>query len=515
MGWGRRVFIVGCAIGLVVQGLGGPAAGDPDRARDVVRTDRGPVRGLVGEDVLTFQGIPYAAPPIGALRWRAPQAAEPWREPLDATAPRGFCPQPPAFGAPGSTNEDCLYLNVTAPRHAHGRLPVMVWIHGGGFTSGAGSFYNASKLAVEGRVLVVSINYRLGPTGFLALAGLDEEHPGVQSGNYGIEDQQAALRWVRRNAFAFGGDPGNITVFGESAGSASVCVNLVSPTATGLFHKAIAQSFSCTSRIATKESAESAGAAFATRLGCGDLACLRSKQVAELLAAWPGGGPVAGGREIPLQPPDALRANRFHHVPLLLGNTHDEMRYFVSVQFDATGHPVTAQQYEAFIRGTYGANAGAVLARYPLSAFPSPSIALSTVETDFGTALSTCGHLDSYRAFAASRVPVYAYQFADRTAPPLLEVPGFDEGAEHATELNFLFPRLFGGPLSAQQEALSTIMVQYWTNFAHRGKPGAHGLPDWPRFRDDGDVLSLDLGNVHPINPGIPSNCAFWESLTA
>jgi len=481
-----------------------------------VQTDRGPVRGLVGEDVRTFQGIPYAAPPVGALRWQPPQPPERWRDPLDATMPRGICPQEPRFGAPGSTNEDCLYLNVTAPRQAHGRLPVMVWVHGGGFTSGAGSFYNASKLAVEGGVLVVTINYRLGPVGFLALPALDAEHPGVQSGNAGIEDQQAALRWVRRNAFAFGGDPGNVTVFGESAGSASVCVHLVSPTATGLFHKAIAESFSCTSQLATKQSAETSGAAFATKLGCTDIDCLRAKPVADLLAAWPGGGPVVGGREIPLQPPDALRANRFHHVPVMLGNTRDEMRYFVSAQFDATGHPVTAQQYEAFIRGTYGANADRVLALYPLSAFPSPTIALSTVETDFGTALSTCGHLASYRAFAA-HVPVFAYQFADRTAPPLLDVPNFDEGAEHATELNFLWPRLFGAPLTAQQEALSTIMVQYWTNFAHRGTPRAHDLPNWPRFHTDDDVLSLNIGpgNVHPVNPGIPSNCAFWESLNS
>jgi para-nitrobenzyl esterase len=510
------VFAVGCALGLALVGLSVPATGNPDR--DVVFTDRGPVRGTIGTDVRSFQGIPYAAPPLGALRWQPPQPPERWRQPLDATAPRGICPQPPMFGAPGSTNEDCLYLNVTTPRHAHGRLPVMVWIHGGGFTTGAGWFYNASKLAAEGDVMVVTINYRLGPFGFLALPALDAEHPRVQSGNAGIEDQQAAMRWVRRNAWAFGGDASNITIFGESAGSASVCVNLVSPTATGLFHKAIGQSFSCTSKLTTKQAAETAGTAFAGKFGCTDPAsaaeCLRGKPSADLLAAWPGGGPVVGGREIPLQPPDALRANRFHHVPIMHGNTHDEMRLFVSAQFDATGHPLTPQQYEAFIRGTYGAAADRVLALYPLSAFPSPTIALSTVETDFGTNLATCGHLTAYRALAA-HVPVYAYQFADRTAPALLDLPNFDEGAEHAAELNFLFPRLFGGPLSAAQEALSTTMVQYWTNFAHRSTPRAHDLPNWPRFRSDADVLSLNIGpgNIHPVNPAIPSNCAFWESL--
>ncbi|MGH8882496.1 MAG: carboxylesterase family protein, partial [Stackebrandtia sp.] len=185
----------------------------------------------------------------------------------------------------------------------------------------------------------------------------------------------------------------------------------------------------------------------------------------------------------------------------------------ISLQFDAIGHPVTPEQYEAIIRDGYGANADRVLAMYPLSAFPSPSIALSTVNTDFGTALSTCAHLDSYRTFTT--VPVHAYQFADRTAPPLLEVPNFDEGAQHAVELNFLFPRLFGAPLRADQEALATTMVAYWTNFAHRGTPGGHKLPDWPRFGSESDVLSLDIGpgNVRPTDIAAASNCAFWAAL--
>jgi para-nitrobenzyl esterase len=519
MGWRRCVLVVASVIGLVVSGMTIPAPASPDRSGDLVFTDRGPVRGVVGDEVRTFQGIPFATPPVGALRFRPPQPAARWRDPLDATAPRGTCPQPPMFGAPGSTTEDCLYLNVTTPRRAHGRVPVMVWIHGGGFTSGAGSFYNAAKLAAEGGVVVVTINYRLGPFGFLALPALDTEHPGIQSGNTGIEDQQAALRWVRRNAAAFGGDPHNVTIFGESAGSSSVCVHLVSPTATGLFSKAIGQSFACTSPQLPKNTAETTGATFAARFGCTDAAqaaeCLRAKPVPELLAAWPGGGPVVGGIELPLQPPEAIRTNRFHHVPVMLGNTHDEMRLFVSAQFDALGHPVTPEQYVGFIRATYGSNADRVLALYPLSAFPTPTIALSTVETDFGTSLSTCGHLASYRAFAKARVPVFAYQFADRTAPPLVDLPNFDEGAEHATELNFLFPRLFGAPLTPAQEALSTTMVAYWTNFAQRGNPRAHGEPAWPRFHSDGDVLTLNIGpaGVHPGNPGIPSNCAFWESL--
>ncbi|HEV2783772.1 MAG TPA: carboxylesterase family protein, partial [Actinophytocola sp.] len=235
-------------------------------------TDRGPVRGVVAGDYRLFQGIPFAAPPVGELRWRPPQPPAPWRDPLDATAPRGACAQPGSFGRPETFNEDCLYLNVTTPRRAGHRLPVMVWIHGGSYTTGSGAIYDARKLAVEGGVVVVTINYRLGPLGFLALPALTGEQPGIQSGNYGIEDQQAALRWVRRNAAAFGGDPGNVTIFGESAGSGSVCAHLVSPTAAGLFHRAIGQSYSCAWPVATGAAAESAGTAFAGRVGCADVA---------------------------------------------------------------------------------------------------------------------------------------------------------------------------------------------------------------------------------------------------
>jgi para-nitrobenzyl esterase len=167
---------------------------------------------------------------------------------------------------------------------------------------------------------------------------------------------------------------------------------------------------------------------------------------------------VVGGRELPLQPPDALQSDRFHHMPLMLGNTLDEMRLAVSLQYDATGHPVTPTQYKQIVRSTYGSNADQVLQRYPLTNYPSPGIASATVQTDAGTPLSTCEHLTSYRTASAGpvSVPVYAYQFVDRTAPPLVDVPNFDEGAEHAVELNFLFPNLFGRPLNAQQQAFGS-----------------------------------------------------------
>jgi para-nitrobenzyl esterase len=485
---------------------------------ELVYTDRGPVRGVAAEDHRLFQGIPFAAPPVGELRWRPPQPMPSWGEPLDATAPRGACAQPDTPYNPAElVNEDCLYLNVTTPARARRPLPVMVWIHGGAFLVGSGSLYKARTLAVEGDVVVVTVNYRLGALGFLAHPGLTGERPGIQSGNYGLEDQRAALRWVSRNAAAFGGDPDNVTVFGESAGGGSVCAHLASPAAAGLFDQAISQSFSCEAPLFTAPDAETEGSAFAARVGCADVACLRAKPIRDLVAAWSIGSPVIGGREQPLQPREALRTDRFHHVPLLLGNNLDEWRLLVGVEFDAAGRPVTAEQYGSMLRELYGSAADRILRRYPVLRFSSPSIALATVQTDFGTVLSTCDHLASYRlaALRPRAVPVYAYQFVDRTAPPLIDVPDFDEGAEHTVELQYLFDNLFAVSLNARQEELSATMVRYWTNFAHHGNPNGAGVPRWEPFRSSADVLGLGLGadGIRPVDVAETSDCAFWESL--
>jgi para-nitrobenzyl esterase len=513
-----RHLVGAITAGLLVLGTAAPA--QADRGEDVVRTSHGLVRGTVTETVRLFRGIPYAAPPLGELRWRAPRPARPWRDTLDATAARDSCAQPAsAVGNPQSFNEDCLYLNVTTPRRTHHRrLPVMVWIHGGAYTNGNSASYDASKLAVEGEVVVVTINYRLGAFGFLALPALSAETAGAGSGNYGLADQQEALRWIRRNAAAFGGDAGNVTIFGESAGGGSVCMHLTSPGAFGLFHRAVVQSYGCTWAIPTVATAEQAGAGFAARAGCADPAtaadCLRRVPVADLVPLWPGGGPVAGGRVVPLQPAEALRTDRFHHVPMLMGSTLDEMRLFVSLANDALGRPVTPEGYERTVRTMYGSRADEVLRLYPLPNYPTPSIALSTVETDFGTQRSTCEHLSTYRAATARprAVALYAYQFVDRTAPPLVDVPNFDEGAEHASELSFLYPNVFGRPLHPVQEGLSTAMVRYWTNFARTGNPNGARLPAWHRFRSPASVQSLGLGRtgIHPADISTPSNCDFW-----
>ncbi|CAM3989367.1 carboxylesterase/lipase family protein [Kibdelosporangium persicum] len=502
--------LVLCTIGLLGL-MASPANAAP---ATTVLTDRGPVRGAVTGDVRSFQGIPFAAPPTGDLRWRPPQPAARWREPLDATKPRGICAQLPSFGPGELQNEDCLYLNVTTPKRTHRPLPVMVWFHGGAFTSGAASMYDPVKLVTQGDVIVVTVAYRLGPLGFLATPDLTAE-AGNQSGNYGLQDQLAGLRWVRRNAAAFGGNPGNVTIFGESAGAASVCDMIVSPLARGLFHKAIGQSFSCDANTSTPEAAYAAGAELSGKVGCTDLACLRATPVKELLEAWPGGFPVVGGRELPLQPPDAIRQDKYNHVPLVWGSNLDEMRLFVGLQYDGAGNPVTAQQYEQITRETFGPAADEVLARYPVGDYASPSVALATWQTDAPGPLSTCSHLNSYKLFTVKPfpVPVYAYQFTDRTAPPIVDWPGFDEGAAHAFELNYIWNPLFGPPLSERQEALSKAMVGYWTSFAHTGNPNDRGLPEWKSYKSDDDVQDLGLGTLRPTNPAVGSNCAFWAGL--
>lgn len=473
--------------------LAPPAAADPA----VVHTDKGAVRGTVTDGLRQFQGIPFAAPPVGERRWQAPQPARRWHGVYDATEPGSQCAQlAPAYGGETTYVEDCLYLNVTAPaRHAHAR-PVMVWTHGGSNLTGRGSAYDATKMARQGDVVVVTINYRLGPMGWLG------------SGNYGLLDQQAALRWVQRNARSFGGDPRNVTLFGESAGASDTCANLASPAAKGLFHKAIPQSYSCASAVRTVAAATAEKARLATAVGCADDGCLRqvpAKTLLEQYAAIGGAaGPVAGTLVLPRQPAEAIATGKFNRMPIMHGNTRDEMRLFVGLSYPTE---ITRERYEGIIAAMFPDRADEVLARYP--AGDSPRIALATVQSDYGTALSTCTHLTAYNLFTDAGVPVYAYQFADRNAPPLIDQPNYDEGAEHATELTFLWPGLLGD-LTPAQESLSTTMVAYWTSFAHHGKPAAPHTPRWHKFHSADDVLNLAPGEVRPVDVAERSNCAFW-----
>ncbi|MCZ9342539.1 carboxylesterase family protein, partial [Streptomyces sp. TRM76130] len=316
----------------------------------VVATRYGQVRGEAGETAHSYLGIPYAAPPVGALRWRPPAAPASWTGVRDATAPGDPCVQTASdspwgdLAGPGTPSEDCLYLNVHTPaRPSLLKRPVMVWIHGGGFTVGSGAFYDGSTLAADGDVVVVTLNYRLGAFGYLAHPDLAGESAEGVSGNYGVLDQQAALRWVRDNVAAFGGDPDNVTVFGESAGGGSVCHQLVSPRAVGLFDRAIAQS-GCGFALPTQESQQRVGSAWADSLGCADAACLRALPADRVLTAaqsptarWT---PNVDGAVLPRQVMDALESGRFHRVPVLQGTTADEGRLSVATTYDLAGRPL-------------------------------------------------------------------------------------------------------------------------------------------------------------------------------
>ncbi|WP_104107772.1 carboxylesterase family protein [Nocardioides sp. 616] len=510
-----RLAVLALTLGVAWLPLAAPAAsGGPKAPRDdgtTVRVSGGTVRGTAEGGLRVFEGIPYAAPPVGDLRFEPPQSVAPWRGTLDATAPRSQCAQL-GSGTGNATTfvEDCLYLNVTTPAGRSARragLPVMVWIHGGSFLTGDGASYDASKLATRGDVVVVTINYRLGPFGFL-------QDDSVGTSNAALLDQQAALRWVQRNARAFGGNPRNVTVFGESAGSASVCAQVASPGARGLFRRAIAQSYSCTADFSTLADARAAASSYAAEVGCAQdtPACLRRTDAETLLRAWTGGAFAVGGAALPQQPGDALAGGTANRVDLMHGNTLDENRLFIPLRYGTT---LTAAGYVGAVRATFGAAADAVLARYPVDAYASPIIALSTVFSDYGSPLSTCSHVDAYDAAQDGR-RVYAYQFQDRTADPLVSLLGSANGAAHATELPYLFPGLFGDGLTSEQEELSDAMVTYWTSFARHGRPWGRGLPRWPEYDGAGDVLALDLrdaGGIAPEDVAASANCDFWRQM--
>jgi para-nitrobenzyl esterase len=451
-----------------------------------VTTRYGQVRGAAGESANSYLGIPYAAPPVGERRWRPPAAPARWTGVRDATTPGNPCMQRVQetvwgnLAGPGTPSEDCLYLNVHTPaqRSLHKR-PVMVWLHGGGFTVGSGTFYDGGTLAAEGDVIVVTLNYRLGAFGYLAHPGLTGESAEGVSGNYGLLDQQAALKWVRDNAAAFGGDPGNVTVFGESAGGGSVCQNLVSPRALGLFDRAIAQS-GCGFPLPTRASQEQNGTAWADSLGCADTACLRALPADRLLTAaqsptarWV---PNVDGEVIPAQVTDALASGRFHRVPVLQGTTADEGRITVATTYDLAGRQLTAAGYPAAVRALYGDRTDAVLARYPLSEYGTPAEALGAILTDsqFACAQSRTA------ALAGRYVRSYQYEFADRHSMDYLNLPlSFPIGAPHGSEIRYVFGGVTGTP---EQNALSARMLDYWTAFARTGVPYSLDAPRWPTY---------------------------------
>lgn len=484
--WSRARLLGALSGALLLSAVGLSAVPAAAAEGPIVTTRQGQVRGKAGDTAHAYLGIPYAAPPTGERRWKPPSPPVGWTGVRDATTPGNPCMQGPSstpwgdLAGPGTPSEDCLYLNVHTPaQRSVLKRPVMVWIHGGGFTVGSGSFYDGGKLAARGDVVTVHLNYRLGAFGYLAHPDLAAESPHGVSGNYGLLDQQAALRWVRDNIAAFGGDPGNVTVFGESAGGGSVCQHLVSPRAFGLFHRAVAQS-GCGFTLPTQDSQQRTGTAWATALGCADVACLRAQPADRLLSAslsptarWV---PNVDGKLLPLQIDEALRSGRFHRVPVLQGTTADEGRLTVATTYDLAGRRLTAEGYPAAVRALYGDRADAVLARYPLTEHGSPAEALGAILTDsrFACPQSRTAGL------MAAHTRSYQYEFADRHAMDYLNLPiSFPIGAPHGSEIRYVFGGVGGTPA---QNALADRMLGYWTNFAKTGVPYAADAPRWPLF---------------------------------
>jgi para-nitrobenzyl esterase len=501
----------------------------------VVQTDVGKVKGSVYGTYRVFQGIPYAAAPVGDLRWQSPQKVQPWSGTREATKPGSPCPQVTDGLSANATsdNEDCLFLNVTTPAFTDNNnlKPVMVWLHASGAGTGAGSDADPHRLAVQGDVVVVTLNYRLGIFGNFGYPGL----PG--SGTFGLEDQQAALRWVQRNAAAFGGDPKNVTLFGYSGGSFSLCGQLASPLAAGLFHKAILQSGPCLiiypknvpfpevspelpSIWRSQEELETLGSEIATSFGCSNIACLRSLPTAELIALNQAYASLTYGTPtLPAHPMKAIQNGNFQRVPILSGATHDEMRFFVAALHDLSGQPVTEESYRQLTSEAFGDNAERVLEAYSLEQYRSPSLAWATLLTDRVYAAPTF----TQNQLFASYVPTYAYEFADAEAPALTFPfpPTLSGGAYHGSDIFYLFDSP-GSPeqagLSLQQRELADKVVLYWANFAHTGSLNGPGLPDWPAFDNSAafphvQSLAPGLRGIGFVNYQKEHQLEFWSSL--
>jgi para-nitrobenzyl esterase len=485
------------------------------------RVSQGVLRGRLDHGVQEFLDIPYAAPPVGRRRFAPPAPPARWGGVRPATRHGPACIQwesdPPSVPRGTPTSEDCLHLDVYAPGDARPgrRLPVLFFIHGGGNVQGSGILFDGERFARLTNALMVSINYRLGPDGWLALPEL-RGPAGV--GNDGLLDQLRALRWVRRNIAAFGGDPHRITIDGQSAGSESVCDLLSSPLARGLFARAILESGPCTYRTPyPPAAAEALGRLFAGAVGCtrpAEMArCLRAVPTVRLLAAAqidPVANEVTGTRLLPLSPERAIRMGRWNRMPLIIGSTRDEAKLFEIDRPD-----LTAGEYVAAVRAGWGRHGDAVLARYPLSRYPRPFYALAAIDTDSGTA---CYSYWMARETAA-QVPTYEEEFDDPTSPTLrgFQPPGIDMANAHAAELAYLFGySLAARPLTPAERALGDRMDRYWGQFAATGNPTVAGQTPWPRM-SAGDPRVIELRTRRTVVSSsafaAEHRCAFWATL--
>jgi para-nitrobenzyl esterase len=538
----RRAFTSRLLLGVAAIGVftlisvANASADNSSHRRSIAFTESGLVIGSTTGGVSQFLGIPYAAPPVGALRWRPPKRYGFFPGfALQATQFGSACTQPGGIGS-----ENCLFLNVFRSEAEWGEgerrgLPVMVWIHGGGLIDGSSTAYNPELLVKKG-VIVVTINYRLGYLGFFAQSAIDAE--GHLNGNYGLMDQQFALKWVRKNIAGFGGDPDRVTIFGESAGGQSVYAQLASPLASGMFRGAIAESgsyaefqnyFSNVVTLAQGETTGSqsvpSGAAIADSVGCTSqtASCLRAVPASTMIAQEPFPlYPFVDGRLLTQTISAAFASGEFNQVPVISGTNHDEYRLFVATGFDLVGKPIlTSAEYDTATTALWGPALGPpVLASYPFTSYPFGGEALGASGTD---GVFSCPARNADQSLSKF-VPTYTYEFNDENAPPAQALFGglltFPLGAYHSAELPYLFPGVdvFGLPatLSSQQVQLSDAMVSYWTKFAKTGDPNSFEEPFWSPYSASSD----EFQSLIPPTPVVESNfntghrcSSFWDTF--
>lgn len=462
-----------------------PLFGQTSGTNPVVKTESGLSSGSLVADgeVRVFKGIPYAAPPVGELRWRPPGDAGRWEGVRPAKT----------FGPSCENNEDCLYLNVWAPANSvPASLPVMVWIHGGGFSSGAGDHpvYDGTRFAQAG-VVLITINYRLHFFGTFAHPELSRESPHGASGNYSLLDQIEALNWIQRNIAAFGGDPTRVTIFGQSAGGRSVSVLMVSPLARGLFHRAIGHSGALRDVSFTLESREKSGVEITKAVGCdtsAPLVCLRGRSLERLMVARSilNTNPIVDGWVVPDDPVVMYAKGQQHDVPMIIGSNAHEATFWWGdgLRFQL---PSTRKEYKEYFHDVYGPRAEQVLAFYDPMDDGDLADAFIRYQTDVGLTVPARS-----QARWMTNVSSDAYLYFFSRVPPDPKMKRW--GASHSTETRYVFntfegsdaDRIFGVGDPALLEdvdwQLSTAMMTYWVRFAASGSPNGEGLPHWTAY---------------------------------
>jgi para-nitrobenzyl esterase len=505
-----------------------PALGAAPRQPTVETTD-GPIAGFTRDGVAQFRGIPYAAPPVGPLRWRPPQPHAKWTATLDAVAFGDTCVQNQArlFAKPSLT-EDCLNLNVYTPA-GYAVKPehrgVLVWFYGGALTAGEADDYDGTKLAHAGNSVVVTVNFRVGYLGYFALPALDAE--GHAFGNYGLMDQQLALTWVRQNIAKFGGDPTRVTIFGQSGGATAVMTNLVSPRSAGLFQRIINESG--THITATPlPAAEQRGTALAAKAGCAQaadvMACMRALTPLQILdlGVPPVSYVVQDGQLITGDPYQQFKTGAFNHVPIMTGLVAQEQAFFLPEIAGGPPVPLTAAALDDFIASFGAANVAGITAVYPPQSYPSPSLADIAIAEGSKACIAR-----TFDREWSHYVPVYAYLFDEESTPSYFPPVSYPTRAFHTSELEYLFPLFHGGqgrphPLNAAQEKLSDQMVAYWSAFARTGNPNTPANPRWlPYSATADDVIKLiDPKPYMTYGYGaqtsaynMRNDCAFWDQI--